>query len=513
MQPIQIYWQFVLRINRFGIRLLPKGIQYKYSKLFIFTTNKNIFSKKNNHIFIWGRKIDLLKVNWNHKNKPKLWIYHLHYFDFLGNFDRENGIKIIHKWIESNPQSLSSAGWEPYPISLRVVNWIKFIIKYSIYDKKIFDSLSLQGYWLFKQREYRLLTNHLFKNIVALLYLGFLFNKKKWGNWALKEFKKQLEEQVTDEGYHFEFSPTYHALFVKDLLDIYNLIKNNTKGFYDDLLKELSEKIQKGLHWLDYFSEDKKYLPINDVNYEGCPLPSQLKNYASSLGIQQDMSSNNKISKYYPILESGDLKIMLYCAPINPAYNPAHSHADMLSILLWDNHNPILIDTGNYDYEESDEREYARSTFAHNTIVIDNENQCGLWKVFRIGSRGKLFDKKVTKDFLQCSYSYYKKMGIIHKRTITKEDSGFLIQDFLFGKGYHNFEMFFHFAPELVLEKNSNILTINHQVRFEFFSNEILITNTSYFPKMFIKEEKQTVCISGEFENKKTLITTIRKNK
>ncbi len=509
LKPIQIYWTFVIKINKLCLRYKKFKKSYDVQDI---PKLKILNRKIKNSITIFNKKIKIDEVKWAESSIPKLWIYQLHYFDFLENFDKEKGIKIIYQWIESTPPSLSSSGWEPYPISLRVVNWIKFIIKYSIYDKKIFDSLLLQGYWLFYQREYRLLTNHLFKNIVALLYLGFLFNVKKWENWALNELKKQIDEQINDEGCHFEFSPTYHALFTKDLLDIYNLIKNNAKGLYEDFLEALSEKIQKGLHWLDYFSEDKKYLQINDVNYEGCPLPSQLKEYASNLEIEEDKSINDKISKYYPILENNDLKIMLYCAPINPAYNPAHSHADMLSILLWDNGKPILIDTGNYDYEESAERMYARSTSAHNTIVIDGKNQCELWKVFRIGKRGKLFNKKISKDFLQCSYNCYKDKAIIHQRIIKKKDNGFLIQDRLFGKNYHSFELYFHFTQMLVLKRNKNELIINDEIVFEFPDDEFSIVTTPYFPKMYQKDSKQTVKIYGTFENKKTLITTIRKN-
>lgn len=512
LKPVQIYWKFVIKLNSLNLRLISRRKKYKFVDLPILFFEKNVYNKKTNNILIFNKKFNLSKINWQEKEIPKLWNYHLHYFDFISHCDKETGLAIIHNWINSNPPGKSIC-WEPYPISLRIINWIKFLSRNSISDKNIFGCLFIQGMWLFKQREYHLLTNHLFKNVVALLYLGILFEIKKWKDWALKELKRQIEEQVTDEGYHFEFSPTYHALFVKDLLDIYNLIKNNTKGFYVDLLEELSEKIQKGLHWLDCFNEGEKYMPINDVNYEGCPKPLHLKKYASNLGIEEEITTDYKISQYYPKLESGDLKIMMYCAPINPDYNPAHSHADMLSILLWDNHNPILVDTGNYDYEESEERKYARSTFAHNTIVIDNENQCDLWKVFRIGRRGQPFNKKITENFLQCSHDCYNKLGVIHKRTINKKDNGFLIQDFLFGKGYHIFEMYFHFASELVKTKKKNTLIINNEIKFDFPCDEISIITTPYFPKMYVKENKQTIKICGEFEGNKTLITTIMKSK
>ena len=56
-------------------------------------------------------------------------------------------------------------GWEPYPLSLRIVNWIKFLAKLEVDADviKINQSLFLQSRFLFKHLEYHLLGNHLFK--------------------------------------------------------------------------------------------------------------------------------------------------------------------------------------------------------------------------------------------------------------------------------------------------------------------------------------------------------------
>ena len=509
---VQLYRRLIIKFNKIGLKFFYKKLQSNSPELYKLNSYNISDNKFDNNLFIFDIKFDTFNINWNDETKNKLWNYHLHYFDYLEHFNKDTGIALIHNWINSNPPG-EVISWEPYPISLRIVNWIKFISQYSVKEKKIFDSLFIQGIWLFKQREYRLLTNHLFKNIVALLYLGFLFDKKKWKDWSLKELVKQIQEQFTDEGYHYEFSPTYHALFIKDLLDIYNIIKSNSEEFYSRLLIEISDKIKKGLYWLNYFSDYEKYLPINDVNYEGCPKPSSLIKYASNLGIKEKITTDQTISNYYPKLENEDLKIMMYCAPISPSYNPAHSHADILSILLWDNNNPILIETGNYDYEESKERKYARSTIAHNTIVIDNENQCDLWKVFRIGRRGKPFNKKITEGSIQCSHNFYNDKNIIHQRKIDKKDNGFLIKDYLFGNGFHKYEMYFHFAPELVIKKKNDSVIINDEIAFNFSCDRIEIIDTPYFPKIYVRKKKQTIKIRGEFENNKTIITTITKIK
>lgn len=58
---------------------------------------------------------------------PKLWRYNLHYFDYLLDSDRCSKAKarLISDWIDRNPIGIGD-GWEPYTLSLRIVNWIKF---------------------------------------------------------------------------------------------------------------------------------------------------------------------------------------------------------------------------------------------------------------------------------------------------------------------------------------------------------------------------------------------------
>jgi hypothetical protein len=69
--------------------------------------------------------------DWNNPDWEKLWLYNLHYFDDLTSInaiDRSNlHDSLMNKWIEDNPFGVGN-GWEPYTISLRTVNWIKWHI-------------------------------------------------------------------------------------------------------------------------------------------------------------------------------------------------------------------------------------------------------------------------------------------------------------------------------------------------------------------------------------------------
>ena len=53
------------------------------------------------------------------------------------------------------------------------------------------------------------------------------------------------------------------------------------------------------------------------------------------------------------------------------------------------NGRKLITNCGNFDYELSAERQFARSTSAHNTVQIDGEEQSEIWGAFRVARRAK----------------------------------------------------------------------------------------------------------------------------
>ncbi|MBN2018300.1 MAG: alginate lyase family protein [Candidatus Cloacimonetes bacterium] len=452
---------------------------------------------------LFNDSIDLTHINWKEHINDTLFQYHLHYNDFILGIDKGTGLDIILNWIHENPPS-DSIEWDPYTISIRVVNWIKFIAKFDIKDQTIYNSLHLQGIWLYHQREFHLLANHFFKNIVALLYLGYVFSNKKWFQWALHDLNKQIDEQITKEGYHFEFSPTYHAIFTKDLLNVYNLLSNNDCNVNNETVRNLQNVTSSALYWNQYYYDKEGYLPINDVNYQDTPQPDEIIKLAQVLGIN---SKKNQHSSYYPTINNGSMKIMMCCAPFNPPYNPSHSHADINSVLLWYNGKRILVDTGNYTYSESDERAYSRSTKAHNTIEIDSSDQAEMWKAFRVGNRAFITEPEISSKLIRCTYKF---RNISHSREIKIENDAIIIRDILLATGEHAFRMFFHFSPNCSIQLSENNVIIDNNMEFILSDENIVGEKTSLFPKMYIKEDKDTLIVSGRFVDTKFLETRIR---
>jgi hypothetical protein len=501
LKPVQISWQLLLLFRK---RFMWKiNIEVPPVRNFYLKQYPDELINENS-INIFGETVQPATLNWNNPRRTKLWLYHLHYFDYLANFESQSGLTLIENWIDNHPPG-QSPGWEPYPIALRIVNWFKFINKWEIHpNAKIIRSVYTQMIWLYRFRERHLLANHYFKDLVALLYSSCFFNKQKMFNWSIRQIKKQLTEQVRS-GLHYEFSPTYHALFTQDLIDIYNFFKSNR--FEVAYQSQLENAIRQALTWAEHLSKDQQYIQIGDVNYEGCPKADTLFDVFNFLCKSESRSEDKFQFYYFPVLTDSDFEIMLLNAPFIPDYNPAHSHCDKLSILLWYRNIPIFIDTGNYSYENTFERKYARSVEAHNTVQIDNWQQAEMWDVFRVGNRGKVTNTQVLPDEIQATFCYKK---YIHTRTVNRVEKGFKICDKLGCSGRHQYKLYFHLNPDLSYQISENL------VQFENYPLEVLlpagtvsVQKTDYYPAMYSKREKNTIVITGSFEDFITLNTRI----
>ena len=71
---------------------------------------------------------------WNDESLELLWRYNLHYFDWIAGGEdynaesqsRGEAENLIERWMRENPKG-SFPGWDPYPTSLRIVNWVKYL--------------------------------------------------------------------------------------------------------------------------------------------------------------------------------------------------------------------------------------------------------------------------------------------------------------------------------------------------------------------------------------------------
>jgi len=152
----------------------------------------------------------LVENGWDDPAKSKLWRYNQHYFDDLNAVNaemrRDWHYQLLNDWLTANPPSRGS-GWEPYPISLRIVNWVKFALSGGELSAEARHSLAIQARYLTQKIEWHLLGNHLFANAKALVFAGLLFEGDEPDSWfrlGRDILLKELPEQILDDGGQFE---------------------------------------------------------------------------------------------------------------------------------------------------------------------------------------------------------------------------------------------------------------------------------------------------------------------
>ena len=410
------------------------------------------------------------EVDWHASAMPKLWRYNLHYFDFLHDpaCTPETGGRLIADWLEHNPVGSEDA-WEPYTLSLRVVNWIKSLARpesRSMFTDAAVRSLFYQVLWLEQNVEYHILANHYLKNGKALFFCGACFDgpaAKRWLALGRRILLEEAREQLLQDGGHYERSPMYHAIVIEDYLDVLNLAQNTVGLLSAIVFDALKERCMAALRFLDQMCfADGSWPLFNDAAFDIAPTPAALRAYAQRvIGYawtppETGVSMSALHESGYFVMRDGRDMLVVDCGPVGASYQPGHAHCDILSFELALDGERVIVDSGVHDYEASALRAYARSTRAHNTVVVDGAEQSEIWSVFRMARRARPLYAELRRveethiEFAGAHDGYRRLAGKVehHRKILFSRDAGWTIQDELRGGGVHTMESLVHLHPD-----------------------------------------------------------------
>lgn len=465
-------------------------------------------------------------VDWASPTQPKLWRYNLHYFDYLADPGRSDEAKgrLIADWIANNPVGRGD-GWEPYPVSLRIVNWIKFVLQREKPPETAWlQSLWTQAAWLERHLEYHLLANHLFKNAVALVFAGVYFDGPEADRWLRQGWallQRELAEQFLPDGGHYERSPMYHSICLMDCLDVVNLIECSAAPVDREDLVRLKHTARAALNYLHGLCLPDGEIPLfNDAAFGIAPSPKQIVQYASALlGYEPPVPAQGQElraypdSGYYMIANGGDC-LIVDCGPVGPDYQPGHAHCDTLSYELAIDGRRVIVDSGVYDYESSPERAYARSTRAHNTVMVDGVEQSEIWGVFRVARRARPIRASLRRGeegrvIFEGAHDGYRRLPgkPIHSRIITYDGRGeWVIEDRLAGKGAHRMETYVHVHPDFrVMGEDRLLKLVEPGGRIvatvePLTPSDVRLDRGWYFPQFGLRGEKPVIVFARSQE-------------
>jgi len=448
------------------------------------------------------------QINWNDPRLSQLWRYQLHYFHYLQDVsiwaasgEHEAAYQAFRNltrcWIEGN-QQLSGDGWHPYTISLRVVNWLNALAYFRERLKAepevnglIARSAYAQTQVLYSDLELDVRGNHLVENLRALIWAGLVFEgvePDRWFQHGLELLEVETAEQILSDGGHFERSPGYHLVVLKDLLEIAVWLRRNGQpqlGWLDDALQRMRQYL-----W-SILPPDGLVPLLKDSTWDGPDAHDLL----TACAVYFDEPSYKCASSFrlYPLIVFGaegwqrfaswprsDIRQTSVALPATahyvmrdrtgadylifdagkpcPDYLPAHAHADLLTYELAAESRRIIVDSGVYEYTAGPWRDYFRSTRAHNTVEVEDENQSEVWASFRVGRRARPGPVywKVTPEYVlaQGAHNGYRRLAVpvTHQRTIVSVEKVFwLVVDQLWGSGFIRTGNHIHFHPQLSL--------------------------------------------------------------
>jgi uncharacterized heparinase superfamily protein len=385
---------------------------------------------------------------WNAPGASHLWRYHLHYFDYLRDLvaaPRDAAYatfrKLVRSWIDAH-RTLGGDAWHPYTISLRVVNWCEAAVFFApelqaeeTFARELYDSIAAQVRFLETHLETDVRGNHLLENARALIRAAAFFEgdeAQRWLNRALPLLQREVPEQVLEDGGHFERTPGYHLRVLQVLEDIAVYLPAPL----------ILDAVARMRAFRDAIVPPNGRLPL----FKDTVLPEE------PVGAGKGPSRWLEASGYAVMRDDaqGD-HLLADFGRVCPDYLPAHAHADLFSFELTIGGQPVIVDSGVFEYTAGQWRDWFRSTAAHNTVEIDGRDQSEMWGSFRVGRRARPFDVQWIEDpgFTAITGTHDGYTPLLHTRWIVhvKEPRLWFIIDRITGPVGHTARSRIHLQP------------------------------------------------------------------
>jgi uncharacterized heparinase superfamily protein len=349
------------------------------------------------------------------------------------------------------------------------MNVIRYLSVFDNADQSLVAFIKSEANFLINRLEYHLLANHLLENVFAVYMAGSFFKEDKWIHLGEKLLREELNEQILDDGAHFELSPMYHQIIFFRVLEF--LTYENSESKLYSLVKE---KAIKMLSWLKKITFKNREIPHFNDSTNGISLSSsQLFDIATKIGLKEESNHVLKDSGYRKF-ENDNFELIMDVHGISPTYQPGHAHADTFTYCLYFQGKPIIVDPGISTYNISEKRDCERSTEAHNTLSINGINSAEVWSGFRVGRRLEVEILKDEDYLLIASHNGFRKLGIILQRELRFSSEEITFIDTIIGEKQKlkESQIIFHFEPSVGLHCVSKCkYLVNKNLQLTFSQN------------------------------------------
>ncbi len=366
----------------------------------------------------------------------------------------------IDTWILQN-KNFSSVNWTiSMEASIRVINLIQTISLISStgdIDNRRMETLNSMvynhGFYIWNNLEKGLNTNnHYLTNLIGLIWISIYFKgfesnelnrlSEKYYNFSMSQLLQELEYQISNDGFSYEDSVSYHAYNTEILLFTYAVMSRN--GI--DVPSGYSRKLKSMLNALNAVMSDNG-IPIIGDHDSGrlfkIPFDMEISksyyHYLMKLARKLKLTSGfGNLDSPVQLADSGIYRIFndrfnlfVKCGPIGQNGIGGHAHNDQLSFLLDIYDKKVIIDSGTGSYTgDSFLRRKLRGTAAHNTLIVDDSEQNNIDSMFRM--KESTFAEKIYLDkntFKGRHFGYFDAYGIIFTRSMEIQNDAVVLCD------------------------------------------------------------------------------------
>lgn len=473
LKPVQIYGRGLALLKR---RLLSAGSDKLISRQ-AFELRQQVPINENAQITFnllnCERTFPINEIKWqtsDYSEQPeKLWIYHLNYFNWLFTKPAETfsdlHLHAILNWIEKNAD-VSAEPWEPYPLSLRIISWMKWCQMHpslpECFAECIKKSIINQCLRLECDLEFHNQGNHLLANLQALFCVSaWLFVDQNRQDAQLDSrllscadnLIRQITEQFFADGGHYERSPMYHAEMLEAVCEVRKAcsqLENNRKLSSGTIekIKSLTtlclDKVPLLQDWLTVMTHpDGRIAQFNDS-----VLMPGISRETSEAPVNYLLEDSGFFVRRTP-----DHYFVLSCGEPSPAFQPGHTHCDILSYELSLGTQRCIIDTGIGSYQDESIRNDCRSSQAHNLPFIEHTNQSDIWGSFRIGRRAKILHRRFEAETGLLELEFIDQYEQRFRREIIFQGNSIRVRDRMFDRRVTGtFCSLIHLAPEVLVD-------------------------------------------------------------
>lgn len=434
---------------------------------------------------------------------------------------------LIDDWIEENPLQHGMNWYYPLEVAIRLLAWtaaFQFFRDSSLFREKtggrFMKSLWQQADFLSRHLQTArtnkdVPNNHIIAELTGLFAVASAFpefsDAQTWRENALRFIIQQAGEQIHLDGMHKEQAIGYHR-FVLELLSLV-FIRCNRDALparleFAPTLEKMFEYMLFSLtpagtvpHWgdSDYgkalgMGLEKDFWDVRPLLSTGAALfnRADMKFAAQNFDPEslwmlgaEGLTAWNSIRDQPPTATSrqfpqGGMVIIrdswapntdvayFRCGPfgLGGAGYCAHAHCDLLSLVLWVNGEPLLVDPGTYMYS-GEWRSHFRLTHSHNTVMVDGIQQGDPKRFFgwtRVTDAECIgWDGKTVTGMLPSVNGVELTREISHPQRSVWELTD---QAKVWERAAHRLEWFFHFAPgiEIGLGENKHSIVKNSRM-------------------------------------------------